>query len=336
MPPLAPSKKLINGTKAQNPLPRVAPRQSGSRKLWTLAITRHLPMSSGTHANNGVRTTNEWKASSGASPGEGKKWKRRPGSMTDAAAAPPQCSLLKSQSIFLSLSLSKQQEQTMKKQPTLAKNNDDQTTMNQASEVHLSQTVPLSTDLPSRDRPTKAIGPGGELLVSNYSRGAAARDAYGPRYRYCTFTPGESRTKQSFREESDINNVMARYRKTGILPETRDRVAQYLDVSEADYLEAQLVVAGASSMFHGLPAEVRFRFHNNPSEFLAFMNQPENLDEAVRMGVIERNPNQATPLPEGGASAQPAQLSQDVGQGNLPGTPNGGKPSGAVGSTTNT
>lgn len=221
----------------------------------------------------------------------------------------------------------------MKKQPTLAKNDDDQTTTNQASEVHLSTPVPSSTDLPSRDRPTKAIGPGGELSVSNYSRGAAARDAYGTRYRYCTFTPGESRTKQSFREESDINVVMARYRQTGVLPEMRERVAQYLDVSEADFLEAQLVVAGASSMFHGLPADVRFRFHNSPSEFLAFMNQPENLEEAIRMGVIERNPKEATPLHGGVATSAPAASTQAAGATELPGTPKGDKPSGAVGST---
>lgn len=43
---------------------------------------------------------------------------------------------------------------------------------------------------------------------------------------------GESKTHQSFREETDINVIMDRFQRTGQLPPSRQREPQYMDVSE--------------------------------------------------------------------------------------------------------
>lgn len=43
---------------------------------------------------------------------------------------------------------------------------------------------------------------------------------------------GDSKTHQSFREESDINVIMDRFQRTGQLPPARQKEPQYLDVSE--------------------------------------------------------------------------------------------------------
>lgn len=43
---------------------------------------------------------------------------------------------------------------------------------------------------------------------------------------------GDSKTHQSFREETDINVIVDRFQRTGQLPAVRQKEAQYMDVSE--------------------------------------------------------------------------------------------------------
>jgi len=44
-----------------------------------------------------------------------------------------------------------------------------------------------------------------------------------------------------------------------------------------------------------LPAKVRDRFGQDPAEFLAFLSNPENADEARRLGILK--PQEAAPPP---------------------------------------
>lgn len=114
------------------------------------------------------------------------------------------------------------------------------------------------------------------------------RNAYSPRKRVVTPVVGESRTKQSFRDECDINRIMARYQKTGVLEFLEKREARYADVSSLDYQEACNLVAGAQSMFHELPSALRSRFDNDPAQLLAFLDNAANLQEAIDLGLVER------------------------------------------------
>ena len=96
----------------------------------------------------------------------------------------------------------------------------------------------------------------------------------------------ESRTKQSFKEECDINTIMARYRKNGILPEMIKNQPSYGDFSQSsDYLEAMQIVAFANEQFAALDAKTRNRFNNDPAEFLKFTEDPESKAEMVKMGL---------------------------------------------------
>lgn len=113
------------------------------------------------------------------------------------------------------------------------------------------------------------------------------RNAYSPRKRVVTQVVGESRTKQSFRDECDINRIMARYQNTGVLEFVQRREAQYADVSALDYQEACNVVAGANSMFEQLPSALRARFSNSPAKLLEFLDDPSNRQEAVELGLVE-------------------------------------------------
>lgn len=97
---------------------------------------------------------------------------------------------------------------------------------------------------------------------------------------------------------------MARYLKTGLLEHVRQDAAQYLDVTGADFTEAQNLVAGAKSMFHSLPSHIRTKFDNNPAEFLKFMENPANAQEAIEMGLQTAQAETSNP-PSGDAPKTP-------------------------------
>jgi len=90
-----------------------------------------------------------------------------------------------------------------------------------------------------------------------------------------------SMTRQEFAEESDINFLMARYERSGVWPlPPNDHVPQYLDVSNVpDLMTAMKVLHAAEEAFMTLPAKVRREFDNDPVQFVAFAENPDNLDQ---------------------------------------------------------
>lgn len=100
-------------------------------------------------------------------------------------------------------------------------------------------------------------------------------------------TTEPSMTKLEFAAETDLNRIMARYTQTGELPQ--EIIGTYGDFSEGiDYHQAQNIILRADAQFNALPAEVRARFSNDPAEFLDFVHDPENLDEALELGLLTK------------------------------------------------
>ncbi len=99
--------------------------------------------------------------------------------------------------------------------------------------------------------------------------------------------PEESRTRQSEAAACNINNIMARYEKTGVLP-LQGREGFFADVSEmGDYRQAMDQVERGQQAFMLLPAGVRARFANDAAQFLDFVSDPANRDEMREMGLLE-------------------------------------------------
>ena len=93
--------------------------------------------------------------------------------------------------------------------------------------------------------------------------------------------------QQQFREECDINTIMERFGRTGELI-APIRMPQYGDFDGVnDYHSAMNAIVEAQSAFDSLPAKVRARFGNDPAEFLDFVYNEENRDEAIRLGLVE-------------------------------------------------
>lgn len=102
---------------------------------------------------------------------------------------------------------------------------------------------------------------------------------------------GKSRAKQSFRDECDINVIMAQYKKTGLLLHVNKFEGNYGDLPSAMDLHTALNQAiDAKDAFKTLTAEIRSKFHNDPGEFLEFVHDPDNEDEMVKMGLANARP----------------------------------------------
>lgn len=103
------------------------------------------------------------------------------------------------------------------------------------------------------------------------------------------FDDEPSMTKQSFREESDINSIMARYAQTGYLVDPLKPSSvkpSFGDFgSVPDFHHAQEVLARSYELFDALPANVRARFANDPAVLLEFLSDESNRDEAVKLGI---------------------------------------------------
>lgn len=108
----------------------------------------------------------------------------------------------------------------------------------------------------------------------------------------CSTEP--SMTKQSFKDECDINNIMARFERSGLLDFVNQNEARYGDATSLDYQDAMLVVANANSMFEEMPAKQRAFFKNDPAAFLAFMEDPANLEKSYELGLRVTRPPQGS------------------------------------------
>lgn len=99
------------------------------------------------------------------------------------------------------------------------------------------------------------------------------------------FTNETMMTQQSQKEESDIHNILKKHAATGLLSHVNKYKGEYADMSSApEFQEAQNIIAEAKSVFETVPAKLRAKFHNNPDEFLDFMQNPANRDKIEDMG----------------------------------------------------
>lgn len=113
------------------------------------------------------------------------------------------------------------------------------------------------------------------------------------------FPPGEGLTRQEFKAECNINNIMAKYQKTGIIDHITKHSPTYGEYSPIDFQEAMDTIKQGESLFAELPSRARKYFNNDPAEFMEFVNDPENIDKLVDLGLAAK-PAQApeTPDPE--------------------------------------
>lgn len=109
----------------------------------------------------------------------------------------------------------------------------------------------------------------------------------------------ESLTEQEHLQESDINYIAERFMKTGQMPQIVN-MPTYEDFNGIfDFQSAMNLIVDAKHEFMRMPAKLRSRFNNDPAELIAFLEDPANKDEAIRLGLIERKPEPSDDLKTG-------------------------------------
>jgi len=121
---------------------------------------------------------------------------------------------------------------------------------------------------------------------------------------------GPSRTQQHLAQECDVNEIVARATRTGILGDPmaiNQRLATFQDVADVGDLHTTINKINAANMaFLELPADLRARFSNDPAELLEFLKDPKNMQEAVDLGLA---PQSMAPAGKGTPTPAPAQTS---------------------------
>jgi len=119
-----------------------------------------------------------------------------------------------------------------------------------------------------------------------------ARSQFGDRVRSAVdFTGKVSNTKKSFRDECDINKIVERFTRTGLLPDGKGPGVYGDFASVPDYQRSCDLVISAERQFLSLDAKVRKRFGNSPVEFLKFVADPANVQEMIDLGLAIRRPS---------------------------------------------
>lgn len=99
------------------------------------------------------------------------------------------------------------------------------------------------------------------------------------------FDECECMTEQHHKMECDINNIVDKFDRRGVIEHRNEHRGTYGFATSNDFQEAMYVVAEAQSMFNELPSHIRNKFENDPAKFLDFVQEPKNAGQMVELGL---------------------------------------------------
>ncbi len=99
-----------------------------------------------------------------------------------------------------------------------------------------------------------------------------------------------SLAQQHMKDECDINIIVERFGVTGSMPVSPIEPS-YGDFSGvSDYHDALNRIRASDEAFMALPAKIRAKFDNDPNALLQFLQNDENREEAIQIGLIDGEP----------------------------------------------
>lgn len=122
-------------------------------------------------------------------------------------------------------------------------------------------------------------------------------------------------TIQSAANNTNINNIIRKAYKTGMIPVTA-RQPMFADFSAiTDYTEAQIRVQEAKEAFMTLPADLRLKHGNNPAQFIQWAEGASQA-ELIEAGILEnpdKQPNTVAPAEQRTLHVEPVGSPEDPG-----------------------
>ncbi len=108
----------------------------------------------------------------------------------------------------------------------------------------------------------------------------------------------DGRTKQASKDECDVNLIMSKYTRTGLISHLALGMPKFADVSElTDYRSAVDNIRSVEAFFAGLPSAVRRHFENDPALLMERMEAGLSADDLKAIG-LEVLEGSAKPEPE--------------------------------------
>lgn len=109
-------------------------------------------------------------------------------------------------------------------------------------------------------------------------------------------TGDQSKTVQSARDDADINVIVKRMARTGVMPTTA-RVPTQGDFTDqvTNYHTAINLIRTAEMEFLKLPAKIRSKFKNDPQNLMDFLVDPQNNEESYKLGLRIKPPEKPEP-----------------------------------------
>jgi len=146
---------------------------------------------------------------------------------------------------------------------------------------------------------------------------------------------GGSKTVQSAAPDTDINLIMERYHKTGVLGTPNPKGARrpiFGDFTSTDFLQMKNAIMDIGEQFMKLKPKIRQRFQNDPLQLVRFVEDPSNMDEAIKLGLVQApvgddDPPPANPAVQAdGALKAPPGSSTEALKADPEANPKGGEP----------
>lgn len=115
-------------------------------------------------------------------------------------------------------------------------------------------------------------------------------------------TGTESKVQKHQKDMCDIKKIVARARRQGfidpMLVSRREQIFNDAVAQSNDIYEMWQQVEKVKLAFSSVPAFVREKFHNNPLELLAFLQDPKNIEKAIEYGLKEKQIDEEKPNEE--------------------------------------
>ena len=98
----------------------------------------------------------------------------------------------------------------------------------------------------------------------------------------------DAMTEQHHKEAVQVENILKKFRDTGVITHTNQHEGQYGNFVDAQtFAIAHQNVAEAKSMFESLPSHIRNDMANSVENFLEFIHNPENRQAILDYGLSD-------------------------------------------------
>lgn len=122
----------------------------------------------------------------------------------------------------------------------------------------------------------------------------------------------DSMVQQSEAQIADINEIVARYQKTGILDHLSRHESSFGSITGEQYKDYCDAIAQTNSLFEQLPSAAREFFQNDKAAFLDYVSDltEDRRDQLAEFGLVP--PSQRASGPDGLPAELPSEASVDA------------------------